>query len=258
MTTTEGRRPTRPHRRHRRRRRAVAVVAAVAVLGAGVWGLRAWRLHGQVERYRRYWSVPRGQPGGLVYVALGDSSAQGIGASEPELGYVGLLAARLRAATGQPVQVVNLSRSGARVRDVVDDQLPALAGLRPDLVTVTVGANDLGRYQRARFRADVDELLAGLPPNTVIGDVPWFMHGGAGRNSGEAAEWLAARAAERDLAVAGLHEAMRRRGWLSMATDFAADWFHLSDRGYRVWVGEFWGALQGSPALAVLTRRGAA
>ena len=209
----------------------------------GWWGVGLWRLRRLVEHDRAYWSVPRGEAGGILYVALGDSTAQGIGASRPERGYVGLIAGRLRAATRRPVQVVNLSRSGARVHDVVAEQLPRLAGLSPDLVTVAVGANDIAHYDATGFRTDVDALLAGLPPATVIGDVPWFMHGGTGRKSGEAAAYVATRAGARGLAVARLHGAMRGRGWASMLTDFAPDWFHPNDRGYRVWADAFWQAI---------------
>ncbi|MDP1807662.1 MAG: SGNH/GDSL hydrolase family protein [Acidimicrobiales bacterium] len=194
-------------------------------------------------QYRTYWSVPRGAEGGILYVALGDSTGQGIGAGGPERGYVGLLARRLRAMTGCPVQVLNLSRSGARIHDVVVEQLPRLAGLAPDVVTVAVGGNDLKGYDAARFRADVDALVAGLPSGTVVGDVPWFMHGGTGRKSGEAASYLAAQAGTRGLPVARLHRAMRERGWRSMITDVAADWFHPNDRGHRVWADAFWEAM---------------
>ena len=161
---------------------------------------------------------------GEIYVALGDSTAQGIGASRPERGYVGLIARRLAVATGRPVRVVNLSVSGARVRDVVADQLPKLAGLVPDVVTVAVGANDIRDNQIGRFSADIDALVAGLPANAVVGDVPWFMHGGTGRRSDDAAEYLARVASSRGLLVAGLHDATKQRGWGGMLTDFAADW----------------------------------
>ncbi len=163
---------------------------------------------------------------------------------------MGLVADRLRAASGRPVEVVNLSRAGARVGDVVVEQLPRLSGLSPDLVTVTVGANDILSYDRGRFGADVDALVAGLPPQTVVGDVPWFMHGGAGRTSGEAAAVVAERAGSRGLAVARLHGAMRRRGWASMVTDFAADCFHPSDEGHRIWADAFWNAIEGSGLLS--------
>ena len=117
-----------------RRHKALATVVALTLAVPGVWVLRLCELRQQVNRHRNYWSLPRGDAGGIVYVALGDSTAQGIGASRPERGSVGLVAQRLRVATGRPVQVINLSVSGARVRDVVGDQLPKLAGLAPDIV----------------------------------------------------------------------------------------------------------------------------
>jgi lysophospholipase L1-like esterase len=165
---------------------------------------------------------------------------------------VGLIAQRLRAATGRPVQVVNLSVTGARVHDVVVDQLPKLTGLAPDVVTVAVGANDIRHYEIGRFSADVDALVAGLPANAVVGDVPWFMHGGTGRRSDDAAAYVARVARFRDLPVAGIHDATKRRGWASMVTDFAADWFHPRDRGYRVWADAFWTAMASDPELAAL------
>ncbi|MHB8274889.1 MAG: hypothetical protein ACYDC9_09005 [Dermatophilaceae bacterium] len=64
-----------------------------------------------------------------MYVTLGGSAAQGVGASSPRRGYVSLVAEQLSRSTGRPVRVINLSRSGARVRDVVDEQQPRLAGM---------------------------------------------------------------------------------------------------------------------------------
>ena len=212
---------------------------------AAVPGLR--RVQAQVAAYATAWddaNTAALAAEGPLWVALGDSTAQGIGASGPERGYVGLVARRLRTSSGRPVQVLNFSRTGARLRDVVAEQLPRLAGLSPDVVTVAVGANDIKDYDAARFRADVDALVAGLPRQAVVGDIPWFMHGGTGRKSGEAAAYVDARAAEAHHEVARLHRAMRARGWRAMLTDFAADWFHPNDRGHRLWAGTFWEAIE--------------
>lgn len=233
----------RPLRVSLRGHRLLSAVLTLSMALGGWWGVRLWELRRSVGQYRTYWSVARGEKGGILFVALGDSTAQGIGASTPERGYVGLIAQRLRTATGRPVQVLNLSRSGARVHDVVVDQLPRLAGLAPDLVTVAVGANDLKHDDADRFRADVDALIVGLGPTAVVGDIPWFMHGGTGRRSGEAADYVAAQAGARGLPVARLHRAMYERGWMSMITDFAADWFHPNDRGHRLWADAFWEAI---------------
>lgn len=221
-----------------------AAVAAALEIGALV------RLYAQVGERADYWSQPRGGAGGLVYAALGDSAAQGIGASRVERGYVGQLAGRLRLHTGLPVRIVNLSRSSATVSDVVETQLPALKALSPvpDLITVAVGGNDLRRWTTPGFARSVEQLVSALPADrTVVADVPYFMHGGLERQAAAAAALLHRRAEAHDLVVADLHEAMRAQGWRAMLTNFAADWFHPDDRGHAVWTSAFWAALASRP-----------
>lgn len=159
------------------RRRVAVVVLAVALIGAAVWGVQVLRVLRSVDAYAAYWSVPRGEAGGVVYVALGDSAAQGIGASRPETGYVSLVAAHLGRAAGEPVQIINLSTSGARIRDVLRDQVPLLDGLCADVITVGVGGNDIRDYDEDAFARDVTDLTGGLPRGTVLADLPFFMHG---------------------------------------------------------------------------------
>ena len=147
------------------------------------------------------------------------------------------------------MQVVNLSRSGATIRDLLNMQLPRLRELRPDVVTVAIGGNDVRSFERARFAADVDELAAALPPNTYVADVPDFMHGRWENRAEEAGGILAASAGAQHLRIVRLHDMQRTRGPGAMLTDFAADWFHPNDRGHRVWADAFWNVLKNSPAL---------
>ena len=227
-------------------------LAAAAGLGLfGLWLTKLVRVGRSVRRYADYWAVPHGDVGGLLYVALGDSAAQGIGASRPERGYVGLLAERMRTRTGRPVQVVNLSRSGATLADLVQHQLPLLTSLRPDVVTVAIGGNDVRAYDAATFSAQVCALTAGLPPGAVVADVPYFMHGHWERRASEAGLVLAGCAQANGLGLVGLHDAEQARGSMAMLTDFAADWFHPNDRGHRVWADVFWHRLTETAALSV-------
>ena len=224
------------------RHQGIAVAAVVTlVVGVG-WGVKLARVAHSVQTHASYWAQPHGQPGGLLYVALGDSAAQGIGASRPDRGYVGLLAQRLRERTGRPVEVVNLSRSGAHLLDVVDTQLVALGALGrvPDVLTVGVGGNDIQDYDRERFAAAADRLTAALPDGAYVADVPYFMHGRWERDAAQAAGLLRASASRAGLRPVALHAALRAQGWRAMFTDFAADWFHPNDRGHRVWADAFW------------------
>jgi acyl-CoA thioesterase I len=78
----------------------------------------------------------------LRYVALGDSTVEGIGATRPEYSYVGRLHIRLQERYPQ-VELTNLGVGGATSADVVRDQLPRAVALRPQLITLSIGPNDL-------------------------------------------------------------------------------------------------------------------
>lgn len=192
-----------------------------------------------IERARLFWAEPRGESGGLVYVALGDSVAQGLGARVPAKGYVGLLAERLR--KSGPVQVVNLSASGARIHDVLDDQLPRLRALdRVDVVTLDIGGNDVRRYDPVRFEREITALLASVPAGTIVADLPYFMHGHWERDALVAGRLVREAALAAGLSVVPMHAALQGRGWVGMFRDYAADFFHPNDRGHRVWADAFW------------------
>jgi len=219
-------------------RRRVAVGTVVALLGLTGWfGYGALRVRWSVDNAAAYWDRRAADDGELRYVALGDSAAQGVGASRPERGYVGLLADRIEDRTGRTVQVVNLSVSGAVLADVIAGQLPALATLQPDVVTVAVGGNDVGRTDPAAFRRSFAALCAALPPGTLVADVPDF--GGGPRRP--AAMVLARTAREvlaehPDLRPVALEEATVEMRW----GDYAGDLFHPGDSGYRRWADAFW------------------
>jgi acyl-CoA thioesterase-1 len=63
-------------------------------------------------------------------VALGDSTAQGLGASHPSADDVGQAHVELRRRTGVAWRVINLSCCGALTHDVLHGRLPCLSGLQ--------------------------------------------------------------------------------------------------------------------------------
>lgn len=78
----------------------------------------------------------------LHYLALGDSVAAGYRATYG-IGYVGLLH-RYLLDTGRPWRLFNLARPGATTYDLPQQAVRAVA-LRPDLLTLNIGGNDLRR-----------------------------------------------------------------------------------------------------------------
>ncbi|HZB51563.1 MAG TPA: SGNH/GDSL hydrolase family protein, partial [Mycobacteriales bacterium] len=196
---------------------------------------------GDRERFAEHWERHNERAlrrAGPLWVALGDSAAQGLGAWHPDGGYVSQACAELRRRTGEPWRVVNWSRSGATTADLLVDQLPRLAELPrpPDLVTCGTGANDLLRYPLPRVRALFRSLLAEVPDTAVILDVP-LPHGRWGVGP-LAAPYVArlnttihAAAAARGLPVAYVSQHFTRP-W---AGKFGPDDFHPNQDGYRLW-----------------------
>ena len=101
--------------------------------------------------------------GSIVW--LGDSTAIGYGASSAANG----LPARLSVLLGHQVRPAVLARGGARIRDVVEHQLPRLSGSVPALVFISVGANDVMHLTRRKsFLRDYETLLSQLPPDAPV------------------------------------------------------------------------------------------
>ncbi|MGD0684978.1 MAG: SGNH/GDSL hydrolase family protein [Streptosporangiaceae bacterium] len=172
---------------------------------------------------------------GPLWVVLGDSLSQGVGASSIEHSWV-LQTWRALAGHGVHYRIVNLSFSGARVSDVLDRQIPALARLpaAPELVTVLIGSNDIiKRDLRARLPGHYRAMLAALPQGALVATVP--------RTRGVQAQVnRIVREAEDAGAVVAvpLHYAADGR---------APDHFHPGDTGYAAIAADF--------TTAILARR---
>lgn len=100
------------------------------------------------------------------YVAIGDSSTEGLDDPDGRGGFRGWstrLAERIAAGQGS-LLYANLAIRGRRTRQILQEQLPAAAAMRPDLATVFSGTNDLmaRHFDAAAFGADMTEMQATL------------------------------------------------------------------------------------------------
>jgi lysophospholipase L1-like esterase len=100
-------------------------------------------------------------------VAVGDSLTAGrddIGEGGVRIGWARRLAEMLSRRTGVPCALTNLAADGASVGAVLERQLPSVTPLRPDLVSLTVGMNDIREpgFGEADFAAGLGRLLDGL------------------------------------------------------------------------------------------------
>lgn len=185
--------------------RTVAVGAGAVLAGGQVMAQRAKKVSNQRRPFARYWERSNldviakivrnrqaGLPDPLIYVALGDSAAQGLGATDLMDGYVPRLAASLKDMTGRDVALINLSVSGAVIPSVLTHQVMSLRGIQadadivPDIVSCDIGGNDVGYRLQPELMAEyVQALTAALPAGTFIADVPSFGPGPHGRRARE-------------------------------------------------------------------------
>ena len=102
-----------------------------------------------------------------TYVALGDSLTAGRGDEGRDgrpVGWAQRLADVLSVRTAVRCRLINLAMDGATVGQVLAKQLPAVAACQPDLISVTVGLNDIRvrGFDELSFKADLGQLLESL------------------------------------------------------------------------------------------------
>ncbi|WP_448004674.1 SGNH/GDSL hydrolase family protein [Agromyces bauzanensis] len=93
------------------------------------------------------------------YVAIGDSFTEGIGDPEPGVpgghrGWADRVAEVLSQGT-EDFAYANLAIRGRLIQQIIDEQLEPALELRPDLITISAGGNDV-----IRPRTDPDEIAA--------------------------------------------------------------------------------------------------
>jgi len=183
----------------------------------------------------------------LTYVVLGDSTGAGQGA-----GYdAGIAVGTARhLAAAHRVTLTNLALSGARMADLLRDQVATAAALRPDVVLVAAGANDvIGLTPTGSVERDVEHLVARLraanPAVAIVltsapdmGAIPRLaqpLRSLAGWRTGQVNARIREVARRGDLVLAPIAE-RTGPGFRADPSLFAADRFHPDARGYATWI----------------------
>ncbi|GIT79257.1 SGNH hydrolase [Leifsonia sp. LS1] len=180
------------------------------------------------------------------YVALGDSIIEGLCDAVPNrtgswLGWADRLAGILDGhahLAGRSLEFANLAVRGRRISDVVTDQVPHAVAMRPDLVSVLIGGNDLmsptadpdalASRLETGVRALRDAGATVLLANLFDPQFAFFLKPFRGRAAVFNANiWTIARDQQATvLDVWGVREFREPAMW-------ASDRVHLSSRGHR-------------------------
>ena len=98
------------------------------------------------------------------YVAIGDSFTEGVGDELPDgrlRGWADLVAVGLAYAHQGPVTYANLAIRGRLLAPIIDGQLDAALALKPDLISINGGGNDILR-PRVAITSVADQLIAAV------------------------------------------------------------------------------------------------
>jgi len=183
----------------------------------------------------------------FVFVAIGDSAAEGIGASVASRTYSGVVREYLSMIYPR-VSYHNLGRRRSTTQEVILEQLEKAIVMKPDLITVSVGANDIRTGSMLfRFEKRLSYLLKRLKEETnaviVINTLPDFSYTPSVPRPAKLISRLVIRRFNRsirkvsiraDVVLVDLYHQSKVyvKGYPEM---IATDNFHPSDFGYAIW-----------------------
>jgi len=198
-------------------------------------------------------ALPADRSAAVLYVALGDSTVEGVGATSPGRNFVSRLHERLRAVYPS-ARVVNLGAGGATSADVLLRQLDRAIGLRPHLVTLSIGPNDITtRVPAATYEKNLETILGRLRYETMavavvnlipdLAVTPRFsrsrLREAVGRQTIVFNEALERKGRAHGAELVNLYAASQREVPLQPEL-ISADGYHPSDAGYARWAELVW------------------
>ena len=191
----------------------------------------------------------------MRFLALGDSYTIGTGATAESRAWPSIVAARLGA------ELTNPAVNGYTTEDLIRDELPLFAKVRPDVVTVLIGVNDLvqGRSLDAyrESLAGIYDAIASAPVVAVSIPTWSYVPAAAGFGGTERVDRLTRSFND----VARGEADARRFGWVDLAEAstagigsngwVASDLLHPGDEQYAAWAEVIWPAVRSAVSRAV-------
>jgi lysophospholipase L1-like esterase len=191
----------------------------------------------------------------VQYLALGDSYTIGTGSSGSEHSWPSIVATRLAEKTGRKLELTNPAVNGFTTLDVIAKELPHLRRLKPDLVTILIGVNDLVRERTpSDYRASLVQIYDAVgtdmqPDGRAFAiSIPNWSVVPAAREYGDPEQIRDLTDTYNDVA----HEeaTSRRFGWIDITAAslsglgtpgwISSDELHPGDSQYAAWAEVIW------------------
>ena len=182
----------------------------------------------------------------IRYLPLGDSYTIGNLVSEEDR-WPNQLAARYMPGGKRLEILVNPARSGYTTQDLIDRELPLVGKLKPDFITVQIGANDYFQGINSQiFEKNLRYIISQIKPvtnNILLVTIPDYAKTPSGANFGDPArategiknfnQIIITAAKDNNLPVADVFEASQAASVDPELT--AKDGLHPSAKQYEIW-----------------------
>jgi acyl-CoA thioesterase I len=184
----------------------------------------------------------------LKYIAAGDSTGVGYGASDETKTYTYQVAQFL--AKNHTVEYRNISVVGAKTEDVLQNQISQIIAYQPDIITISIGPNDATHLVSenkiiSNYKNIIAQLEQGTKAKIYITDIanfkdasvlPWFYY--------YLLEYRSSYINPKILALEDTRTKIvdiHNFGWANYnrPKTYAADNFHPNDLGYQNWTNAF-------------------
>lgn len=189
----------------------------------------------------------------LKYLAMGDSTAVGLGASEISNTYTYKIAKTL--STNYEVNYKNIGVVGAKTEDIINNQLEQATDFKPDVVTISIGGNDATHLvspkkvmenlnsiiERITKETSAKIYLTDTPNFKWATVLPWFYRKLLETRSQSLNKKIKEIEIKRNdgrVKIVNIHDF----GWSSfpdLSKTNAKDNFHPNDLGYQNWTNAF-------------------
>ena len=190
----------------------------------------------------------------IRYIAAGDSTAAGLGASRAEKSYSYRIASFL--AQTHQVEYRNIAETGLKTQDVLEKQLSLIIDYRPDVISISMGGNDSTHMLSKNkifqnYKSIINRLKTGTTAHIYITDTQHYMSKIPKFWIARILPWLYIRILQlrydnlNDRILALEDERVKiinifgHAPFKNRRAYYATDYYHPNDEGYENWAAEF-------------------
>jgi lysophospholipase L1-like esterase len=223
------------------------LIGIYLVLELGLFGYKLYYLKKPQAPDQANQSLGNGPS--LRYIAAGDSTAVGVGATEVKYSYTGEILNYLQ--KSHSVTYKNIGVTGNKTTDFVNNQLEQIINFQPDIITISISANDATHLVSQsvileNYKTIISELKQKTNAKIFITNIPVFSHA-------DILPWfyrklIEYRSSKINPKILNLEDDrvniinIHDFGWDSfpdISKTFAIDHFHPNNLGYQNWANAF-------------------